>query len=43
MTVVSYVCLLHYKCVKYRVLCLNLMTFDCNGHSFLWKGSEGFL
>lgn len=33
----------HYKCVKYRVLCLNLMTFDCMGHSFLRKGREGFL
>lgn len=43
MTVVSYICLLHYKCVKWRVLCLDLMTFDCKGHSFLWKGSEGFL
>lgn len=33
----------HYKRVKYRVLRLNLMTFDCKGHSFLWKGTEGFL
>lgn len=39
---ISYVCPLHYICMKYRVLCLNVMTFDCMGHSFLRKGREGF-
>jgi len=42
-TIISYVRPLHYLCIKYRVLCLNLMTFDCVGHSFLRKSRGGFL
>lgn len=42
-TLISYVCPLHYMCMKYRVLCLNLLTFDCKDHCFLRRGREGFL
>ncbi len=40
-TMISCVCPLHYICMKYRILCLNLMTFDCMGHSVSKEGQRG--